>query len=54
MSREKILQESFLNGGNTTFVIDLYQHYLNDHNSVTFSHNKDVPVTEKTLIPFLA
>lgn len=35
MSREKILQESFLNGGNAPFVIDLYQRYLTDKNSVT-------------------
>ncbi len=40
MSREQILQESFLNGGNTTFVIDLYQHYLNDHNSVAADWQK--------------
>ncbi|WP_052046196.1 2-oxoglutarate dehydrogenase E1 component [Candidatus Paracaedibacter symbiosus] len=35
MSREKILQETFLNGGNASFVIDLYQHFLKDKNSVT-------------------
>ncbi len=40
MSREQILQESFLNGGNTTFVIDLYQNYLNDHSSVAADWQK--------------
>lgn len=35
MSREKILQETFLYGGNASFVIDLYQHYLKDKTSVT-------------------
>lgn len=34
MSREKILQENFLNGGNASFLIDLYQHYLSDRQSV--------------------
>lgn len=34
MSREEILQETFLNGGNASFMIDLYHHYLTDKNSV--------------------
>ena len=40
MSRERIQQESFLNGVNTTFVIDLYQNYLNDQNSVAADWQK--------------
>lgn len=35
MSREKILQETFLNGGNSPFINDLYQHYLQDRAGVT-------------------
>lgn len=34
MNREETLQETFLNGGNAPFVIDLYHHYLKDKNSV--------------------
>lgn len=34
MNRDKILQETFLYGGNASFVINLYQQYLNDKNSV--------------------
>lgn len=40
MSREKILKETFLNGGNASFVIDLYQHYLKDKNSVAADWQK--------------
>lgn len=34
MGREKILQETFLNGGDASFIVDLYQQYLGDKNSV--------------------